>query len=172
MKQESRQWIFLRDVYRKGDDSENLADDISPGQDCGYPRAFRAGPHRTPGSGYHLSVCFITLWQVVNTFEVIQMNFTIIIIRDKDRPAPPNTPGTAGCPRTVIKRVGTALLGHTRLCLQRLPEVLGKPVVHTPPHKNNPSLRSGPFEPVKTRLAEVKGSRVGSSGAWHSCAPR
>lgn len=88
MKQERRQWIFLRDVYRKGDDSENLVDDISPGQDCGYPRAFRAGPHRTLGSGYHLSVCFITLWQVVNTFEVIQMNFTIIIVRDKDRPAP------------------------------------------------------------------------------------
>lgn len=85
---------------------------------------------------------------------------------------PPNTQGTAGCPRTVIKRVGTALLGHTRSCLQRLPEVLGKPVVHASAHKNNPSLRSGPLEPVKTRLTEVKSSRVGSSGAWHGCAPR
>lgn len=141
MKQERRQWIFLRDVYRKGDDSENLVDDISPGQDCGYPRAFRAGPHRTLGSGYHLSVCFITLWQVVNTFEVIQMNFTIIIVRDKDRPAPQtHQVQQAVRGQSVIKRVGTALLSHTRLCLQRLPEVLGKPVVHTPPHKNNPSL--------------------------------
>lgn len=72
-------------------------------------------------------------------------------------------PAKAGCPRTFIKGVGTDLLSHTQWCRQRLPKVLGKPVVHTLPNQNNPSLRSGPFEPVKTHLTEVRGRRVGIS---------
>lgn len=58
-------------------------------------------------------------------------------------------PAKAGCPRTVIKGAGTALPCHTQWCQQRLPKVLGKPVVHALPDKNNPSLRSCPFEPVE-----------------------